>query len=73
MYFVISGRSRCHILSDAEAGVAVCGAKINRGEILRFNQGETLTAITKDKPANIPLCKHCSGTCKHCAGIESDL
>ena len=73
MYFVIRGRGRCHILSDMETGMAVCGVKINKGEILRFSHGETIAAITKDAPANIPLCKHCSGTCKHCGGAEIDV
>jgi hypothetical protein len=60
MYFLNQARTLCHVLEDFKTGEAPdpCGARVNRIYILRYRQGVT-SFIKREKPDDIPLCKHC--------------
>ena len=59
-YFMNQQRTLCHILEDEENGKAPapCGAKADKVDLIRYQRGDT-NGILLDKPAHIPLCKHC--------------
>jgi hypothetical protein len=59
-YFLNQQRTLCHILEDEERGVAPapCNARANKLDVMRYQEGKS-NAILPDRPASIPLCKHC--------------
>jgi hypothetical protein len=61
MYFFNREGTLCHILEDEESGKAPapCGSQASRAELIRFRSGKATTHIVAEKPAGIPLCKHC--------------
>jgi hypothetical protein len=61
MYFIKSGSHVCHILEDEFDGRAPspCGAKADKLDLLKYNDGKTTANIVAAKPADVPLCKHC--------------
>jgi hypothetical protein len=60
MYFLNSQRTLCHILEDIRTGEAPdpCGSKAYKVDILRYQEGKP-NGLLIEKPADIPLCKHC--------------
>ena len=67
MYFVADkGRGLYHILQDKVAGTAICGARLGKAELMKIRNGRPSTRVKKEMPADVRLCKHCSGTCRHC-------
>jgi hypothetical protein len=61
MYFVTANSKVFHILEDAETGRApsTCGARIRRIDLVRLSNGKPTRNVTKEKPADLSLCKHC--------------
>jgi hypothetical protein len=61
MYFYTKDRAVCHILEDTESGKAPapCGSKVDKLALISFRAGKLNGTITAEKPADIPLCKHC--------------
>jgi hypothetical protein len=60
MYFLNSQRTLCHILEDKVEGKAPapCGSKVQKIDILRYQNGKPC-GLLREKPSDIPLCKHC--------------
>ena len=61
MYFIKTGGKVCHILEDEFDGSAPapCGSKAAQHDLIKYNAGEPTARIFADKPADVPLCKHC--------------
>jgi hypothetical protein len=61
MYFIKSGGQVCHILEDEFDGSAPepCGSKADRYDLFKYKAGKPTAKIVAEKPADIPLCKHC--------------
>jgi hypothetical protein len=59
MYFVTKGGSVYHILSDARTGEAPCGVRLSRLELLPLKDGRQTRHLLREKPSDIPPCKHC--------------
>ncbi len=61
MYFFNREGTLCHILEDTESGKAPapCGSQVNKAELIRLRNGKSSAQIVAEKPAHIPLCKHC--------------
>jgi hypothetical protein len=61
MYFYTQQGAVCHILEDIATGTAPapCGAKASKFELMRIHAGKPTSRILTEKPANVPLCKHC--------------
>jgi hypothetical protein len=61
MYFFNREGTLCHILEDRESGKAPapCGSQASRAELVRLRNGRPSAQIVTEKPADIPLCKHC--------------
>jgi hypothetical protein len=64
MYFFTSQGTVCHILEDKETGKAPapCGSTVSKLGLIRFRAGQRTPQIVKEKPADVPLCKHCQKT-----------
>jgi hypothetical protein len=60
MYFLNSQRTLCHIIDDLRTGEAPdpCGQKAGKLDILFYHKGKP-NNLLPEKPAEIPLCKHC--------------
>ena len=60
MYFLNSQRTLCHMIEDMKTGEAPdpCVKKAYKLDILRYQRGEP-NNLLPEKPADIPLCKHC--------------
>jgi hypothetical protein len=60
MYFLNAQRTLCHIIEDKEDGKAPapCGSKAQKIDMMRYREGKP-HGLLPEKPANIPLCKHC--------------
>jgi hypothetical protein len=60
MYFINSQRTLCHIIEDMRTGEAPdpCGSKAQKIDMMRYREGKP-HGLLPDKPADIPLCKHC--------------
>lgn len=60
MYFLNSQRTLCHRIADLKTGEAPdpCGSKASKLDVLHYQEGKP-NNLLPDKPANIPLCKHC--------------
>lgn len=59
MYFVKRGGNVYHVLSDRRTGAAPCGIKMSTLELSLYKAGRSTPQLTADKPAGVPLCKHC--------------
>ena len=59
MYFMTRGGSVCHVLHDERTGAAPCGAKPEKLELISYRDGRPSPLIVAEKPADVPLCKHC--------------
>jgi hypothetical protein len=61
MYFYTPQGAVCHILEDIETGTAPapCGSKASKSELMRLQMGKQTRLIVTEKPAHVPLCKHC--------------
>ena len=59
MYFFKQGEHMCHILADAQAGIARCGAEMSGLELWRLQAGRPAKRLTPEKPPDIPLCPRC--------------
>jgi hypothetical protein len=61
MYFFNKGNTLCHILEDEETGKAPapCGAQAGKIGLISLRNGRSTSQIVEEKPADIPLCKHC--------------
>jgi len=59
MYFMTRGGSVCHVLHDERTGAAPCGAKPEKWGLICYRAGKPTPLIVTEKPANVPLCKHC--------------
>ena len=60
MYFIKRGKLVCHILEDRHDGKAPCGQQANKLDLIKLWAGRPSPAITVEKPADMPLCKHCA-------------
>jgi hypothetical protein len=60
MYFLNTDRTLCHMIEDIRTGEAPdpCGVKAYKLDILRYHKGQP-NNLLRDKPPDIPLCKHC--------------
>jgi hypothetical protein len=59
MYFVSSAGKVCHILRDGRAENAMCGLAIPKLDLFLRAQNRATLRITAERPAELPLCKHC--------------
>jgi hypothetical protein len=59
MYFATQGGSVYHILTDADTGSALCGARMSRIDLLYLKSGKRSPQVVAEKPDDTPLCKHC--------------
>lgn len=61
MYFIKRSSMICHILDDEETGraPAPCGITADRLTLVNYQSGKPTPEMMEEKPANIPLCKHC--------------
>ena len=59
MYFMTRGGSVCHVLHDERTETAPCGAKPEKLELIIYRAGKPSPLIVAEKPADVPLCKHC--------------
>jgi hypothetical protein len=59
MYFVTNGGRVYHILGDARTGEAPCGARLSRLDLISLRGGKPTPQLSKEKPEDVPLCKHC--------------
>jgi hypothetical protein len=60
MYFLNSHGTLCHILEDMITGEAPdpCGSKAKKFDLFCYHEGKP-NSLLPQKPADIPLCKHC--------------
>jgi hypothetical protein len=60
MYFLNAQRTLCHVIEDIRTGEAPdpCGSRADKLDILKYREGKP-NNLLKDKPPEIPLCKHC--------------
>ena len=61
MYFFTRQGAVCHILEDVRTGKAPapCGSSVSKVGLIRFRAGQPTHQIVAEKPADVPLCKHC--------------
>ena len=61
MYFIKRSSKVYHILGDDKTGEAPdpCGAQADPLTMAMYRMGKPTTGITKEKPTDYPLCKHC--------------
>jgi hypothetical protein len=61
MYFIKQGSMVCHILNDEKTGraPAPCGTTADPQTMVMYRFGKPAPGLTEEKPADIPLCKHC--------------
>ena len=59
MYFVKRGGAVYHVLRDTKSGAAPCGIKLSSLELALYKAGKPTPQIVADRPAGVPLCKHC--------------
>ena len=59
MYFIKRGKLICHILEDRNDGKAPCGQQADKLDLIKLWAGRPTPQITAEKPADVPLCKHC--------------
>ena len=60
MYFIKRGKVVCHVLEDTNDGKASCGVYADKLDLIRLWAGRPTPQITTERPADIPLCKHCA-------------
>jgi hypothetical protein len=74
MYFTRQLGTVCHLL-DEIAGRAPfpCGARLEKIALIRLRAGEPSRFITAEKPANLPLCKHCRKSQSKPHGLTSEI
>jgi hypothetical protein len=60
MYFLTTSGKLCHIIEDIRTGEAPdpCVSRASKIDILHYREGKP-HRLMKEKPQNIPLCKHC--------------
>ncbi len=60
MYFLSPDGMRYHLLEDVRTGEAPdpCGSRASKIDLLRHHAGKP-NDLLRDKPQDIPLCKHC--------------
>jgi hypothetical protein len=60
MYFLNAEGTICHVIEDIRTGKAPepCGFKAHKIELLNYHKGKP-TRLLKQKPPQVPLCKHC--------------
>jgi hypothetical protein len=59
MYFMKRGKEVYHVLEDDRDGQAPCGVKADRLDLIKLWAGRETPQIMAEKPAGVPLCKHC--------------
>jgi len=59
MYFVKRGGTVYHVLRDTRTGAAPCGIKLSSLELSLYKMGKPTPQVVADRPAGVPLCKHC--------------
>jgi hypothetical protein len=59
MYFLTQGGRVFHVLGDVRTGIAPCGARLSRLDLLCLERQRPTRNVFAEKPEDAPLCKQC--------------